>query len=36
MPTLDSILEKIVRDPNSEFRMWLTSMPSDKFPVSVL
>lgn len=36
MPTLDAILEKIEKDPNSEFRMWLTSMPSDRFPVSIL
>eukprot|EP00931_Biecheleriopsis_adriatica_P059470 TRINITY_DN3558_c0_g1_i1.p1 TRINITY_DN3558_c0_g1~~TRINITY_DN3558_c0_g1_i1.p1 ORF type:complete len:4293 (+),score=1112.20 TRINITY_DN3558_c0_g1_i1:173-13051(+) len=37
MPKLDKILEQT--DPkhvNSDFRLWLTSYPSDKFPVSIL
>lgn len=37
MPKLDKILEQM--DPkatNVEFRLWLTSYPSDKFPVSIL
>jgi len=39
MPTLEYYVEKI--DPssgtvNKDFRLWLTSMPSAKFPVSVL
>ena len=36
MPILDGLLEEIVEDKGSAFRIWLTSMPSDKFPVSVL
>jgi dynein heavy chain len=36
MPTLDGIIENIVEDKNSLFRIWLTSMPSDKFPVTIL
>ena len=41
MPILDGIIEDIDNGenpmpPNSQFRIWLTSMPSDKFPVSIL
>ena len=36
MPTLDGIIEEIVQEPQSRFRMWLTSMPSDRFPVNIL
>jgi dynein heavy chain, axonemal len=36
MPTLDAILEDIVEEKGNDFRMWLTSMPSDRFPVSIL
>lgn len=36
MPTLDAIIEEIVEEPASNFRIWLTSMPSDKFPVTIL
>lgn len=36
MPTLDGMIEEIVEDPNSRFRIWLTSMPSEKFPVTIL
>ncbi len=36
MPTLDGIIEEIVEDRGSAFRIWLTSMPSEKFPVSIL
>jgi len=36
MPTLDAIIEQIVENQDSIFRLWLTSMPSDIFPVSVL
>ena len=36
MPVLDGIIEEIQEDKGSQFRIWLTSMPSDKFPVSVL
>jgi len=37
MPKLDKILEQL--DPkqvSSDFRLWLTSYPSDKFPVAIL
>merc|ERR1712072_1096203 len=36
---LESIVETMQNDPsavNDQFRLWLTSMPSDKFPVPVL
>jgi len=36
MPTLDGLIEEIVYDPSSMFRIWMTSMPSDKFPVTIL
>jgi len=36
MPILDNLLEEIKEDKDSKFRIWLTSMPSDKFPVSIL
>ena len=39
LPKLEVIVEKMQNDPdstNSEFRLWLTSMPSRTFPVTVL
>eukprot|EP01012_Entosiphon_sulcatum_P032727 TRINITY_DN4157_c0_g1_i1.p1 TRINITY_DN4157_c0_g1~~TRINITY_DN4157_c0_g1_i1.p1 ORF type:complete len:4195 (-),score=848.52 TRINITY_DN4157_c0_g1_i1:38-11479(-) len=41
MPQLEKIIEDYSRDDskntiNREFRLWLTAMPSEKFPVSVL
>jgi dynein heavy chain len=36
MPDLDAIIENIEENKASRFRMWLTSMPSDKFPVTIL
>jgi len=36
MPDLDAIIENIEENKGSRFRMWLTSMPSDKFPVTIL
>jgi dynein heavy chain len=36
MPILDGIIEQIAEDKGSNFRLWLTSMPSEKFPVSIL
>jgi dynein heavy chain len=36
MPILDGIIEEINEDKGSQFRIWLTSMPSEKFPVSIL
>jgi dynein heavy chain len=36
MPILEGIIDNIVEDKNSGFRMWLTSMPSPNFPVTIL
>lgn len=36
MPTLDALIEEIERDDNSAFRIWLTTMPSDRFPVTIV
>lgn len=36
MPILDGLIEEIVPDPTSLFRIWLTTMPSDKFPVTIV
>lgn len=37
MPTLDGLIEKLVElEPSTKFRLWLTSMPSERFPVTIL
>lgn len=36
MPTLDGIIEDIELNPSSMFRIWMTSMPSNRFPVTIL
>ncbi|KAI9224346.1 dynein heavy chain and region D6 of dynein motor-domain-containing protein [Blastocladiella britannica] len=37
MPSLDKLVDSITPDKvHRDFRMWLTSMPSQKFPVSIL
>jgi dynein heavy chain len=36
MPSLEQIVEQLNDEINSDFRMWLTSMPHPKFPVSTL
>lgn len=36
MPILDATLEEIEYNPDTNFRIWLTTMPSDKFPVSIV
>lgn len=37
MPTLEKLISSDIEDdPTNEFRIWLTSMPSNLFPVSIL
>lgn len=36
LPKLEAIVEGLNEDINPAFRLWMTSMPSPKFPVSVL
>ena len=36
LPLLDGLIEEIVRDNNNQFRLWMTTMPSDQFPVTIV
>ena len=36
MASLDNICEQLGDQTNNQFRMWLTSYPSDNFPVAIL
>lgn len=36
MPTLEALIDNIKPDPASTFRLWLTTEPSDKFPVTIV
>jgi len=36
MPTLDGLIEEVVAKDDSTFRIWMTTEPSDKFPVTIV
>ena len=36
MPTLDALIEEVVPNDESSFRIWMTTEPSDKFPVTIV
>lgn len=36
MPKLEAIIENLSEKDHDDFRVWLTSMPSGAFPVSIL
>jgi len=36
MPILDGIIDNTKPDESSGFRLWLTTLPSDKFPVTIV
>ncbi len=37
LPTLEKVISAIVPDrTHQDFRLWLTSMPTDKFPVNII
>jgi dynein heavy chain len=36
MPIMDALVEEIEPDKNSNFRIWLTTMPSNAFPVTIV
>lgn len=36
MPQLDFEIESVTYDEQSSFRIWMTTEPSDKFPVTIV
>ena len=36
MPTLDALINEVEYKAESTFRIWLTTMPSDQFPVTIV
>jgi dynein heavy chain len=36
MPQLDALIEEVKYDRDASFRIWMTTEPSDKFPVTIV
>jgi len=36
MPQLDALIEEVKPDREASFRIWMTTEPSDKFPVTIV
>jgi len=36
MPDLERLVEELNENMHKDFRLWLTSMPTNYFPISVL
>jgi hypothetical protein len=36
MPQLDALIEEVKYSEDASFRIWMTTEPSDKFPVTIV